>query len=39
MTPDTCKHCYGELFFLGQLGNLHWFRCRNCGADQCSVPA
>lgn len=29
-----CACCGGELTYLGALGNLVWFRCRNCGADQ-----
>ena len=26
--------CRGPLMFLGQLGILRWFRCRDCGMDQ-----
>lgn len=26
-----CKLCSGVLAYLGQLGRLHWFRCRACG--------
>lgn len=29
-----CVHCGGDLVALGSLGNLEWFRCRHCGADQ-----
>jgi len=27
--------CNGPLVLLGVLGHLRWFRCRNCGMDQC----
>ena len=33
-TPQ-CSLCGGSLAFLGQLGRLLWFRCINCGLDQC----
>ena len=33
-----CPLCNGPLSFLGFLGKLGWFRCRNCGMD-CSKPA
>lgn len=29
-----CKVCNGVLVFLGRLGNLDWFRCRDCGMEQ-----
>jgi DNA-directed RNA polymerase subunit M/transcription elongation factor TFIIS len=29
-----CHSCGGVLIFLGQLGNLFWFRCRQCGLEQ-----
>jgi hypothetical protein len=28
-----CPLCDGESEFLGQLGNLEWYRCRYCGAE------
>jgi len=28
-----CSLCGGILCLLGRLGNLCWFRCRNCGMD------
>ncbi len=28
-----CPVCSGETIFLGQLGNLEWYRCRNCGLE------
>lgn len=28
---NECPICGGELYFLGYLGNLAWFRCANCG--------
>ena len=30
----NCTACGGQLVSLGVLGNLHWFRCRDCGIDQ-----
>jgi len=27
----TCPKCGGPGALLGQLGNLWWFRCRDCG--------
>jgi hypothetical protein len=32
MTPG-CPNCYGPGSYLGQLGDTHHFRCRNCGTD------
>ena len=29
----ACLMCGGELCFLGQLGRLFWFRCRDCGLE------
>lgn len=29
----TCPTCGGDLFFLGKLGRLFWYRCRACGLD------
>lgn len=34
---DGCVMCMGPLVWLGRLGDLAWFRCRNCGMDQ-EVP-
>lgn len=31
--PPQCPQCDGPGFFLGQLGTLEWWRCRNCGID------
>lgn len=31
---DICAMCRGPLIFLGTLGKLDHYRCRNCGADQ-----
>jgi hypothetical protein len=28
-----CTHCYGDLVWLGQLGKLYYYRCRDCGAE------
>lgn len=28
-----CQLCGGFLYLLGQLGNLQWFRCRDCGME------
>ncbi len=30
---DNCKVCGGPLTFLGSLGKLGWFRCRDCGME------
>jgi hypothetical protein len=30
----ACGICRGPLVPLGRLGNLMWYRCRNCGMDQ-----
>jgi hypothetical protein len=30
----ACVVCHGDLVFMGQLGNLKWFRCRACGMQQ-----
>lgn len=32
----NCVLCGGPVVFLGQLGRIDWFRCRNCGAEQFS---
>lgn len=29
-----CSYCDGPLVHLGNLGNLSWYRCRDCGMDQ-----
>jgi hypothetical protein len=31
----ACLACGGLLALLGGLGRLTWFRCRDCGLDQC----
>jgi len=31
----NCKLCGGPLLFLGKLGTMKWFRCRNCGMEFC----
>lgn len=31
MTEPICPLCGGPGSYLGQLGKLHWFRCRDCG--------
>lgn len=34
--PETlaeCPTCSGPLVYLGALGKMHHFRCRDCGAD------
>lgn len=28
-----CPTCHGDGFAIGALGNLVWFRCRNCGTE------
>lgn len=28
-----CPACGGDVFLLGELGSLRWFRCRACGMD------
>ena len=28
-----CNHCYGDLVFLGCLGKMYWYRCRDCGME------
>ena len=28
-----CPACTGPSVFMGQLGNLAWFRCQNCGME------
>ena len=33
-----CSVCGGSLVHLGDLGNLVWYRCRNCGMDQYREP-
>jgi tRNA(Ile2) C34 agmatinyltransferase TiaS len=30
---NECSLCGGQLELLGYLGNLAWFRCRNCGME------
>jgi len=35
---EECEMCGGPLGFLGQLGNLEHYQCRNCGAET-SVPS
>ena len=29
----ACPTCHGPLVPLGAMGNVQWFRCRNCGRD------
>ena len=36
--PPACPMCDGEPVAMGQLGQLYWYRCRDCGA-QYSEPA
>ena len=31
---DRCETCGGPLVYLGDLGSLMWFKCRNCGLEQ-----
>jgi hypothetical protein len=31
--PRSCKMCGGPLVKMGGLGNLMWYRCRNCGME------
>ncbi len=33
--PPACSVCGGELYVLGALGKLMWFRCQNCGMECC----
>jgi hypothetical protein len=33
-----CSQCGGPVCYLGTLGDLDWFRCRNCGADERVAP-
>lgn len=28
-----CNTCGSEMYLLGQLGDLYWFRCRACGDE------
>lgn len=28
-----CEVCSGDKVFMGKLGNLNHYRCRNCGKD------
>lgn len=28
-----CGLCHGLLIFIGLLGDLAWYRCRDCGAE------
>lgn len=28
-----CPECGGDLGFLGVLGNVNWYQCRNCGVE------
>jgi hypothetical protein len=30
---DSCPVCTGDLMSIGQLGNLEWYRCRQCGME------
>ena len=30
----SCEICGGGLMWLGNLGSVTWWRCRNCGMDQ-----
>ena len=34
----ACRMCGGVLSFLGNLGQKRWFRCRDCGYEQCNEP-
>jgi hypothetical protein len=34
-----CVDCHGVLVLLGILGDLAWFRCRDCGLDQSITSA
>jgi hypothetical protein len=29
----NCSCCGGELLYLGRLGGLYWYRCRDCGME------
>lgn len=31
----TCAHCGGPMGYLGTLGILDWYSCRNCGFEEC----
>jgi hypothetical protein len=31
---ETCLVCDGPLIYLGRLGDLDHYRCRNCGMEQ-----
>ena len=33
MREHACSLCGGPLFYLGPMGRLDWYRCRQCGAD------
>ena len=33
MPGETCPECNGPGVFMGSLGRLDWFRCRNCGME------
>lgn len=35
---NPCGYCGGLLVFLGQLGNVRWFRCRDCGVQSGGAP-
>jgi len=33
-----CTICDSDLYYLGQLGNAHYGRCRGCGMNQLVTP-
>lgn len=37
-TQKQCKMCGNVAYLLGVLGNTRWYRCRDCGWQQCSRP-
>lgn len=37
---NDCRLCRGKaLVFIGQEGDLDWFKCRNCGWLQCRTAS
>jgi hypothetical protein len=35
---EECPICGGDCYILGNLGNLSWYRCRDCGMEF-NIPA
>ena len=37
--PETCPACHGPTIFLGKLGSLDHYRCRDCGITNFQTKA